>query len=360
MIDLEIVPFDATKASETDWQKYHTFRKIRHEETQPNVPMVSDKSLEETLKILPTRLEIKRFNVFEKKDLNTQIADIYFSYYKEADSSSDKNTAMVNLAVLNSHRHQGVGVQLFKKITDLAKEYKKSRVIFQSMEDDGMKVLEQHVHAVKISEQEQFRLNVHEINQGILSKWLSETKTVLDKVTFEWIQVVDLIPSEILEQYSRIMASAVDEEKKFHIGAGKGTSKVVPLESLKEDIRLFNSKGGKWVLGMIREKNGDVSGLTELKWSPSRPEVILQFVTHIKLKYRGTGKGKLLKALSINYLKENFPNVKYVQTGFVGSKDSALYKINEKLGFKLFFHSASYEVKTTDLEKWVKEHFSKN
>ena len=357
MIDLEIVPFDANKASEKDWQKYHTFRKVRHEETQPNVPIVSDKSLEETLKILPTRLEIKRFNVFEKKDLNTQIADVYFSYYKEADSSSDKNTAMVNLAVLNSYRHQGVGVQLFKKIAELAKEYGKSRIIFQSMEDDGMKVLEQHVHAVKISEQEQFRLNIHEINQESVTKWLKETKPLLDKVTIEWIKVIDLIPDEILEQYSRIMASAVDEEKKFHIGGSKG-SKVVPLNSLKEDIQLFNSKGGKWVLGMIREKNGDVSGLTELKWSPSRPEVILQFVTHIKLKYRGTGKGKLLKALSINYMKENFPNVKYVQTGSVGSKDTALYKINEKLGFKLFFHSASYEAKTTDLEKWVKEHFS--
>ena len=127
---------------------------------------------------------------------------------------------------------------------------------------------------------------------------------------------------------------------------------------MKEDIQLFNTIGGKWIIGIIREKNGDDSGLTELIWSPSRPDTILQFVTHIKLKYRGAGLGKLLKALAMKYVKENFSEIKYVNTGFVGSKDSALYKINEKIGFKLFFHSASYEILTSNMEKWVNDHLA--
>jgi len=355
MIDLEIVPFDVLKATEIEWLMYHTFRKIRHEETQPNIPVVADKSLEETLKIPPTRLEIKRFNVFEKPDPKTQIGEVYFSWFRDG---TDRNTAMVNMSVLESHRHKGIGIQLFKKIAELAKEFKKTRIIFQSTEDEGMKVVE-HANAVKISEQEQFRLNMQEVNWDVVNKWIDETQSVRFKVQIEWIKVIDSLPNDVLEQYSRIMGSSLDEEKKFHVGISK-SPKDIPKDSLKEDIKLFNAKGGKWYLCIIREKNGDVSGLTELKWSPSRPEVLLQFVTHVKLKYRGTGKGKLLKAESLKYIKENFPNVKYVRTGFVGPKDSSLYKINEKLGFKLFFHSASYEIQAQDLEKWTNEHLTKH
>ena len=42
LIDLEIVPFNPTSASENDWKKYHTFRKVRHDETSPNLPTVSN------------------------------------------------------------------------------------------------------------------------------------------------------------------------------------------------------------------------------------------------------------------------------------------------------------------------------
>ena len=170
--------------------------------------------------------------------------------------------------------------------------------------------------------------------------------------------MVDSLPAEILEQYLRIFSSVIDEQPKFHVGSL--SSSQMPIGALKHDIKQFTNKGGKWIIGIIRETNGDISGLTELKWSPSRPEFLLQFMSHVKLQYRGSGKGKLLKAKSMNYIKKNFPNIKYVQTGFVGDKTSALYQMNEKLGFKLFYHNASYEIQTADLEKWASEHSKAN
>ena len=49
-MDLDIVPFDVNNASASEWQKYLRFWKTRHEETQPNVPLASDKSFEEMLR----------------------------------------------------------------------------------------------------------------------------------------------------------------------------------------------------------------------------------------------------------------------------------------------------------------------
>ena len=170
MIDLEITPFDPIKVTNEEWSKFHTFRKIRHDETQPNLPTVADKSYEESLKITPQRITILRFNVFEKSDLNTQIGEIYFSFYKDG---SDPDVAMVNTSVLASYRHKGIGVQLLKKLADLAKEHKKTRIIFQSTEDEGIKVIE-HFNATKISEQEQFRLAIANVNWNIVKAWIDQ------------------------------------------------------------------------------------------------------------------------------------------------------------------------------------------
>jgi predicted GNAT family acetyltransferase len=352
MIELAIVPFDVSKATEIEWSMFHIYRKLRHNETQPNLPMVANASYEETIKITPQRIKILRFNVFLKEEMKEQIGEVYFSYYIDG---TEKNTAVVNTSVLTAHRHKGIGIQLLGKIVELAKEYKKTKIIFQSTEEEGMTVIE-HIHAKKISEQEQFRLAMNEINWKYIDDLIEQTKQLNSKVKMEWVPVVNSVPDEILENYRRIMATAFDEHPKWNVDS-YGGSKMIPIESLKKDIAQFNSKGGKWILGLIREKNGDISGLTELKWSPSRPEILMQFITHIKLKYRGSGKGKFLKAHTMKYIKENYPEIKFIRTGFVGKKDSALFKLNEQIGFKLFYHSASYEISTNDLDNWVNEHF---
>ena len=354
LIELEIIPFNPSTATVEDWKKYHIFRKILHDESHPNLPTVQDKPYEESMKLEPQRITIRRFNVFEKKDLNTQIGEVYFSFYKDG---TDPDAAMTNISVLKSYRQKGIGLQLLKKLVDLAQEYKKSRIVFQSDEDEGINVIE-HFHAQKISAQEQFRLNLSKTNWAIVNKWAEQTKPLLKEVKIEWVTVQDSLPSEILNQYIRIFSAVIDEHPKFHIGSAQDNQ--IPIGALKHDIQLFNSKGGRWIIGLIREKNGDISGLTELKWSPLRPEVLLQFLTHVKLQYRGSGKGKLLKTSSMLYIKDNFPNIKYIQTGFVGEKTSSLYKMNETIGFKLFYHSASYEIQTTDLEKWTNKHLKKH
>lgn len=351
MIDLEILPFNPKTATESEWKKYHVFRKIRHDETHPNFPSASDSAYEETLKKNPQRLEIFRFNVFEKSNLENQVGEIYFSFYKDG---TDPDAAMVNISVLASHRHKGIGVQLLLKLAELSKEHNKDRIIFQTTEDEGIKVIE-HFNATKISEQEQFRLALSDVNWKNVKAWVEESGPVLADASLEWVKVVDSIPQEILEQYTRILATAFDEQSKFHVGSDK-VLKEMPIGALKYDIKQFNDKGGKWVFGLIREKNGDISGLTELKWSPSRPQVLLQYLTHIKLKYRGKGKGKLIKANSMQYIKDNYPDVKFIHTAFVGKKEGSLYKLNQELGFKLFYHNASYEITTSNLEKWSAEH----
>lgn len=356
MVNIEIIPFDVNSASEQEWKMFHDFRRSRKEdkESLSNTHQITDEKYEETLKIPPRWIEIYRFNVFEEGNKEKQIGEVYFSYYKSnTERELDQKVAMVNISILKAYRHKGYGLLLLKKLVELAKENNKSKMLFQTTEKDGMQMIEDF-GATKISEHQQFKLYMDETNWNLVNKWMEKTKPLQEQAKLEWIRVEENIPNEIIDQYTRIFATSLDEHPKWHINQRKETH--VSPEVMKQDIKKFvTEKGGIWELGIIREKNGDISGLTELKWIPSRPKNILQLITHIKLHYRGKGRGKILKAGSLIRIRDHFKEVDTVKIGYVGEKYSILYEMNLRLGFKLQYQQVFYEIETSKLESWIEK-----
>ena len=139
--NIEILPFDVNNASDEEWEKFHTFRKTRYSDkassgtsSQHQIP---DKKYEEILKIPPSKINVLRFNVFLKNVPDVQIGEVYFSYYKKQIPDVDQKVAMVNVSVLASHRRKGYGIILLNKIVELANRYNKTKLLFQTTEEDG-------------------------------------------------------------------------------------------------------------------------------------------------------------------------------------------------------------------------------
>jgi len=356
MQDIDIIPFDVNNASDDEWAKYHEFRKERYKDKDStSTHQIPDEKFEEILKIPPKKINVLRFNVFLNSDPENQIGEVYFSYYKKLKNSEvDLKVAMVNVSILSFFRRKGYGTILLGKLVELANRYKKSKLLFQTTEQDGLKVIEQ-MQAHKINAHQQFKLKIREANWDLVNKWLEKTKSIKPKVELEWINVTESIPDEIIEQYTRIFATSLDEHPKWHINK---RSYLTP-EIVKQDIKnLITMKGGKWELGIIREKNGDISGLTEIKWLNCRPSTILQLITHIKLHYRGLGRGKLLKAGSLVHVRDNYPQVSTIKLGYVGDENSVLFEMNKRIGFKQQYQQVSFEIKTKELEAWVEKNTS--
>ena len=205
MPEIEILPFDVHSASEDEWKRYHEFRNHRKEDKDAltNSHQISDKKFEETLKITPKLIDVFRFNAFEKGG-STQIGEVYFSYYKKDKKRNlDQSVAMVNVSVLKPYRHHGYGVKLLGKIVELAKEYNKSKLLFQTTEKDGIKIIEDF-GASKMSEHQQFKLNIEDTDWDLVNRWLENSKSLLQKVKLEWINVKEGIPESLVDQYSRI------------------------------------------------------------------------------------------------------------------------------------------------------------
>ena len=97
---------------------------------------------------------------------------------------------------------------------------------------------------------------------------------------------------------------------------------------------------------ITREKDGAISGLTELFRHQAIEHKGMQNLTGVQEKYRGRGLGKWLKAELLLRMKEKFPEWVYVATGN-DETNAPMLSINERMGFKQFklFKSYKFSVK---------------
>jgi hypothetical protein len=112
--------------------------------------------------------------------------------------------------------------------------------------------------------------------------------------------------------------------------------------------------GITWITGMIQEKNGDISGMTDVFYEPKHAHMLYQALTGVQENYRGSGKGKWLKAAMLLKIREEYPEVKTVTTGNATSNEPML-AINERLGFKLYKEQHSYQIETEKVVDYLKK-----
>lgn len=104
----------------------------------------------------------------------------------------------------------------------------------------------------------------------------------------------------------------------------------------------YKERGYEWITMVSREKNGVISGLTDIVFPTSDPHKICQELTGVKPEYQKRGLGKWLKAEMAFYIKENYPNIKYITTGNA-NENAPMLSINERMGYK--FYKSKYGVK---------------
>ena len=64
---------------------------------------------------------------------------------------------------------------------------------------------------------------------------------------------------------------------------------------------------------MVTEKNGDISGLTDVVYTPSKAPLMDQWLTGVAENYRGRGIGKWVKSTMLLKIREEFPDIKIQQ-----------------------------------------------
>jgi len=103
---------------------------------------------------------------------------------------------------------------------------------------------------------------------------------------------------------------------------------------------------------LTRERDGSISAITNMNWSPHKPEVLDQQFTGVDPAARGRGLGKWIKAAMLDHMRRVHPEARYVSTWNAAS-NAAMLGINNALGFKLYRMGVEYQISRDELAERV-------
>ena len=182
----------------------------------------------------------------------------------------------------------------------------------------------------------QNRLRLAEVDWEMIEAWKVEGERRNASVGTT-LRTFEAVPQEIMDEFVGLYNDIVDA---VPLGELEMREKVTPA-SRREDERRAKEVGWVWCTRVSQEADGSVSGLTEIVYDPGLPYRVEQELTGVRPKHRGRGLGKWLKAEMLLFVRDQFPEVKYVNTGNADT-NAPMMSINERMGFRRYHTEICY------------------
>ena len=347
-MDIQIVPFDPQTASREEWRQFHLYRRVRHTETDPNDPDLEDETVERYLRRPHPHWDALRFSVLDSGHSDAQIGEVYFEISRPGSPSHETNAHLgeVGVELLKTYRRQGLGRRLLEKVVVLAHVH--ARTVLQSWcaEDDG-KAFAAAIGAKVVQNRRQNRLDLDRVDWAMVEQWATEGPSRSEGTRLRWF--ANRIDDDVLGAYCKLFTSVFNQQP---FDAAEHGEFVFTPEVFRDREARNREAGGRWTTAVTVERNGDLSGLTEMTYHPDSKWMIWQGMTGVQDAYRGRGLGKWLKAEMLLRVRQEFPQVRVVTTGNASS-NQAMLSINERLGFRTHKEPVVVEMTREALEGYI-------
>jgi len=346
-MEIELRPFDPFTANDKEWREFHEYRYKRYPEFAPGDPITADEVVEMSLRFMRDEEHIETHSV-HKKGSDEWIGLVRVSHFKESSPSYEENRHVCNvwnLALLSPYRGKGIGTNLLGVVLRYAKQHEKELIIGSTAEEHGKKFIRK-LNAQEALSGVENRLDLTTLDWGMVDEWIKEgpIRSPDSKIEF-----FERCPDDIIEEYCKFYTEVNNQAPREDLDIGDF---IVTPELRRQHESYQKDLDVTWLTAITREPNGDISGMTEILYRPSKDPLITQELTGVSTKYRGSGKGKWLKAIMLREIQKLFPSVTTVVTGNATS-NAPMLSINNRLGFKVHKEAIVAQIKTTDLEKYL-------
>lgn len=345
-MEFELVVFDPKTASDDEWRMYFDFRNQRLEERNPGEPRIGDEELKAGLKEDDPMAEVFRYLVLSS-DESKAIGNLIFAFITKDSPSYQGNEylAQVRLELLNRYQRQGIGTKLLETVVELAKTNDKRNLIINTEEDSG-KAFFKKIGAEPKQISRENRLNLKDLDWDMMETWVQAGRQGAPAT--KMIHVTS-IPQDTIELYSKRYTEVLNQVPFDDVEIAQ---LVITPDRIRQKEQRFAAMGGTILTSYTMEEDGDISGLTELIYLPSKASFIEQDLTGVVEQHRGKGLGKWLKAANITEAKKRFPAIETVVTGNAGSNAPMLH-INEIMGFYQHKEIILSQIDIKDIEKQI-------
>ena len=271
------------------------------------------------------------------------------TFSKESPSyKGNEKLAVGNIELFSKYYEAPIEKVLINKTIEFMETHGKEVLILTAAVTQDSKSFFQRLGAkIGLSGTEN-RLYLDNVNWKMVEEWIREGKQRATKYGSN-LKVFTRIPDKMIESFAETYTETYNEQPMGDLDIDQlvfGPGQIRRME--EETSRL----GGKKFTAVIIEKDGVVSGLTELTIHPDISYKAIQGLTGVRKQYRGRGYGKWLKAFLLKKVKEDYPNLKYITTG-IASTNAPMISINERLGFKKYKETHEAQITLKELQEFI-------
>ncbi|MDX1534623.1 MAG: GNAT family N-acetyltransferase [Thermoplasmata archaeon] len=349
MVRIKVVPFDPKRATREEWTRFHRFRRIRHQETDPDDPLLADATVEARKQQPDTDWGEREFAVVDEDRPGEWVGRLFLEFARPGTATFDENKHILWswAALLPEYRRRGIGHALIRKVARYAREHDKSVVMSYAEEESGL-AFWKGVGARDALRGRQSRLEMDQVDWTMVEAWVADGPARSPSSRLQWY--TGRIDEEDLEEWSRAFTEVWNMMPRDDLDMG---DEVFTPERRRNDEASLVKAGATMLTAVTLETDGTISGLTEMGYFPEEDWMIHQWMTGVRRPYRGRGLGKWLKAAMLLRVREEFPQVRVVLTGNAFS-NAPMLSINERLGFKLYREGMEVQIPLEDLETYLK------
>ena len=348
-MEIEIKPIDFRNATREEWTMYHDFRRERMTEEEPGDPILDDEKEELLIPGIYDEFEVFTYYVTPRDNPNEMIAILRLRYVREGTPSYSGNEHIMRtmLYVLQDRRNLGIGLNLLKLAMKHNEEHGKTLMRTGTSQEDGRKALKK-LGAKEALTMRESRADLDDIDWKMIESWEKDGPKRSPDSKLEFFTK---IPDEILEEYCKIYTEVGNQAPLEELDSGDMI--YTPEFFRKEEQRLEDAEI-TWLTAIVRNENGDIAGLTDMFYEPAHTPFIYQGFTGVQENYRGSGKGKWLKAAMLIRIREEYPDIKIIATSNA-TTNAPMLAINERLGFKIHKEHYACQVETEKVVDYLKK-----
>ncbi len=346
-MSFEIIDLIPKEADEELLESYFDYAEILFRETYPTDPLVP-RDLHLKLLLVSKTGEIKIRKLARSSETGEIIGRLYLLIITEENTGfkENKHSAEIYISILKEHNNESISQVLLKEAIQEIKQYE----YVTTADSCGYMEREwkfwEGLGAKLALEGAQNRLYMKDIDWRMIEEWRQQGHELAEKEHVD-LFTFEKCPEEIIKEYSTTYTEIM---RLVPFGEFDYIPEPTTPFTSREAEDNFKKTGYEWHTLATREKNGEISGLTEILYSKSRPHKVDQDLTGVKDEYRGRGLGKWLKAEMMVFIKQHFPEIEFIFTGNA-DMNAPMISINDRMGFKRFLTEKCYTIKFEKLEE---------